>query len=405
MKICGIVCEYNPFHLGHRLHIQKIREQLAPDYIIAVMSGNFTQRGDVALFDKWVRTRAALQCGIDLVIELPFISAVQSAEGFAQGAVSLLHSAGCTHLSFGCENPDLPLLTRFASFLLDEPKDFSRLLKYYLDNGFSFPKARGAALSSMFELPVEQIEPLLVSSNNILALEYLKAIQKIGSAIIPYPIQRQGLSYNDDTIDPSCLCSALAIRKEFAAHGLSKDVLSNVPKESAQEMKAALEGGMSPMFNEALFPLLQYKVRTMSTKQLGDIYEVSEGLEHKIKKAVGSASSYEELILEIKSKRYALTRIKRILLYILFDITKSTAKRLMGVQPYYLRLLGFRKASEALLGHIAQFSNLPLVTQPLNFKDKHKSLELDVLATDIYMGLQPKPKPPGLDYSHKFVIA
>ncbi len=392
MKITAIIAEYNPFHNGHAYHIKESCALAGETYIICVMSGNFVQRGEPAIADKWERTRMALYGGADLVIELPFLYATQSAEGFAMGAVEIVDALGCVdYLSFGSECCELSTLRRYAEVLANEPIEFQADLKAYLDEGYSFPRARELALTGMFG-----DAEVLSSSNDILAVEYLKALLQFESSVEPLCIKRRGSGYGDESMAVD-FSSATAIRKELKEHGVTGKVLTNLPPSSVSALAA------SPLVDtEEYFRLVQFKIRTMTAAEIADIYDVTEGLENRIKSAAQSAKNYWELIMGIKSKRYTYTRVSRVLLYCLFGVTKDAIGAANGNFPLYARVLGMRRHSKKLLAFLTRQSHIPIITKSSEFKE-NPLLRYDILATDIYSLLNKEIMPSGRDYTERFI--
>lgn len=392
MKITAIVAEYNPLHRGHQYHIKKTREATDCDYLIAIMSGNFTQRGECAIFDKWARTRMALDAGADLVVELPVTYAAASAERFARGAVEILSALGCVDfLSFGSETAQLRNLQPLASILEREPWEFRRALQGELKKGVSFPAARQAALAAVLS---EEAAALLASPNDILAVEYLKALIHFDSRIRPVAILRRGAGYRSDALDCETP-SALGIRRALLD---GKDVSAYLPG-----WLASLPG--QPVFSESLFPLLAYALRRSTPQSLQNIAGVGEGLEDKIWKAARTARSYEELLSLVKSRRYTTGRIARALLCCLLGVTKELNRRIDG-QTRYARILGMREKSASLLSLLSQSSSIPIVTQPAKtLRDLPlEGLRLDALASDLYGILKSPPEPAGRDYTQKLIV-
>ena len=366
MKISVIICEYNPLHAGHVYQIDKTRELTGCDKVIAVMSGSFTQRGEPAVYDKFKRTKAALLNGIDMVVELPSLFSSATAEKFAYGGVFTANSLGvCDYLSFGAENAELSALYKIASFLTNEPAEYKEALKAGLKNKLSYPSARRDALLSYFP----GYEELISSPNNILAIEYLKALIRLKSDITPIAIERKGSSYHERVINdvPSATAIREALKRNEDISGFSK-----VPP-----------GG--EVLSESLFLPLIIKLRASSPEELKNIEGISEGLEFSVIKAARTAKSYEELIELIKSKRYARTRVSRILLNILLDIKKGAP-----AAPEYIRVLGIKKNSKELLSLMAKNASLPVITSPAAFNNKE--LKRDILATDLRAALE---KPAG----------
>lgn len=401
-KVLGIIAEYNPFHNGHLYHLQKSKELTNADYTIAIISGNFTQRGSTSVIDKWAKTQMALNNGIDLVIELPVLYSISSAENFADGAIKILSSLGIVnYLSFGAETSDINLLKCISNILCDEPKEFKTLLSNELKSGLSFPKAREHALIKYFELKsniissklennISQstIRNILASPNNILGIEYLKALHKYNSSIKPVCISRYEADYNSTTITNN-IASATAIRNLI----LSKDyntIKNLIPTSSYSTLINCLnEGHIVPSLS-CFEKEIIYVLRKMDIEEIANLPDVSEGLEYTIKKAANSCNNLSEVINLIKSKRYTSTRIQRILLYALLGITKDDMEMSKNVLPY-VRVLGFNENGKFLLSEIsAKNPDIALITSVKKFVDSNSDKVLlnmfdkDVFATDVY---------------------
>ncbi len=410
MNVCGIIAEYNPFHNGHMYHIEETKRKTGCDAVVAVMSGNFIQRGVPALFDKWTRAKMALESGADLVIELPLYYSISSAEYFAQGSVSLLDGLGVVkNISFGSKTTDLDALKRIANVLYLEPENFKKLLESELKRGTSFPIARSNALKNFLkkEYDVKYIADILLDSNNILAIEYLKALLYCNSSIKPIVVERKGGDYNSTTITND-ICSATAIRALLEKDEL-KTVEDVVPKQTFDIMNKAIVNGKTPMFLKNFEKEILYTLRKNSAQDLLNIADVTEGLENLLKKASCEGMELENLIDIVKTKRYTRTRIQRILLHTLLDITKNDVED-YKYNPQYIRVLGFTKTGEKVLSQINNSSNLPVVTSVSKFlknanSTSKKMLEKDILGTNIYtLGYQiPKYREVNLDYTTPIV--
>lgn len=406
MRVCGIVAEYNPFHNGHKYQIEKIKEETNCDAIVAVMSGNFIQRGLPALFDKWTRTKMALQNGIDLVIELPVYYAVSSAEYFATGSVGTLNALGIINdICFGANTTDLDTLRRIANVLFLEPEGFKKLLHSELKHGASFPIARSNALKNFLkkEYDAKYIADILLDSNNILAIEYLKALQYLNSDINPLIIKRKGGSYNSLEIVDN-ICSATAIREK-----LLKNNIENLPEVMPENCYSLIDSeiinGKSPMYINNFEREILYSLRKSTTEDLLKLNDVNEGLENTLKKVSNEKFTLDEFIDEMKSKRYTKTRIQRLALNSLLDIKKADVEAYKhNVQ--YIRVLGFNQTGEKLLGKIHNTAKLPIITNLPKFmkiatEPQKKMLEKDIFATNIYtLGYQmPAYRKVNLDYT------
>lgn len=406
MRVCGIVAEYNPFHNGHRFQIEKIKEEVNPDAIVAVISGNFIQRGLPALFDKWTRTKMALLNGVDLVIELPTYYAVSSAEYFATGGVGLLNSLGIiSDMCFGATTTDIDTLKRIANVLFLEPEGFKKLLHSDLKRGASFPIARSNALKNFLkkEYDAKYIADILLDSNNILAIEYLKALQYLNSNINPVAIKRKGGAYNSlEVVDN--ICSATAIRERLLKNeveGLDK----LMPASCYDILDKEIINGKAPMSIKNFEKEILYSFRRATTEELSLLSDVTEGLENTLKKCSNEKFTLEEFVDAVKSKRYTKTRIQRLALNSLLDIKK------LDVEGYkhnlqYIRVLGFTKQGEKLLSKIYNNANLPIVTNVAKFmkvanSSQKKMIEKDILSTNIYtLGYEvPAYRKVNLDYT------
>ncbi len=372
MKAVGIVAEYNPFHNGHKYHIEKSKELTGADKAIVVMSSNFVQRGEPAVFDKWERTMAALKNGADVVIELPVYFSTSSAEFFAKGAVDLLNKTNCVdYLCFGAENDDISSIKKAAEILSNETEEFKDELKKHLDMGVPFPAARSKALKKVSGIS----EDFLSSPNNILAVEYAKALLLLGSKTEPVAIKRMFVDYHS-TSAAANFASATGIRKMLKNY---EDTTAFLPHKFFA----------SPVFPNSMSEALGFKIRSISKADLSDIVDISEGLENRIIDAAGSFLLFSDIVSAIKTKRYTQTRIQRALTHILLDINKPDFNEILssGLTPY-IRILGFKKESQDLVSKIAKSASVPVITTVKsreNVSDLGKKmLEKESSATDIY---------------------
>lgn len=389
MKISAIICEYNPFHAGHLYHIRQTKRLTGCDHVVAIMSGSVVQRGLPAIYDKWARTDAALSCGADLVLELPAGYACASAERFAYGAVRLAELTGIADtLSFGCETEDLSLLQSLAELFSDEPEAYQSYLRRFLADGNSFARSRAIAAEKL----IPGAERILSESNAILAVEYLKALKRLNSDILPCPILRAGSSAEQSDSLPDQYASARAIRKALADH--TDLPAGTIPSEAEKFFR-----NNSPVFIGQFSDLLLYRLRSMSPAELAQIAEVSEGIEHKILLAARSSSDYAELLGNIKSKRYPQSRLQRILMNTLLGITKEMQMQ-MDAAPY-IRVLGVKKESTHLLSLLSAHAKAPVITSPAGIDNI--GLSLDIRATDI-RAIMDADKTAGRDYTEKLHI-
>lgn len=372
MRVCAVICEYNPFHNGHARHLALAREKSGADFMLCLMSGALTQRGAFARHDKWLRARMALLGGANLVLELPCRFACAPAPDFASGGVALLRALGVvTHLSFGCEAQSLDILFTARDALRDESPAFQSVLKDALDRGLPYPRARALAAESASGLSglAEQI----ALPNTALALEYLQALPDGISAV---PILREGCGYHDSS--PSPLASATGVRAALTM-GDVQTACAAVPFPE-ELLSAEQRGEFHP--EDALTQALFYRLRTMDAASLREIVGMDEGLEYRFLRAAQTAASREELIAAIKSKRYTHARLSRLCAHILLGVSRDFAAA--HRTPTYARVLGFRKDAAPLLRAIKAHASIPLVTKAASFDRADPLFSLDVRAQDLW---------------------
>lgn len=407
-KVLGIIAEYNPFHNGHAYHLAKAKQITHSDFTIAVISGNFVQRGEPALLDKWARTEAAILGGVDLVLELPVLYATSSAENFADGAVKLLDSLKVVDdLAFGSETDDLSVLNKFADVLYREPKEFKNILSHELNKGISYPKARENALM-MYLNDIRRFVNVLDSPNNILAVEYLKALKKYRSNMNPVAIKRFSAGHNDLGFFGN-IASATAIR-EMLAKNNTFNLNKLMPIGSYSVLRENINKGhyiqgLNRFEKEIIFTL-----RKMSLNEIRELPDVSEGLENVLKKAANSCNTLSEFINIACSKRYTNTRIRRILLYAILGITKKDIALSKKVIPY-ARVLGFNDKGKFLISEIARANpRVEFITSVKKFVDSNPNkslgtmLQKDIWATNVYTLEYRRDSWSNLDYTQKIVV-
>lgn len=406
-KVLGIIAEYNPFHNGHLHHLVNSKQITGSNYTIAVISGNFTQRGSTSLIDKWSKAEMALYNGIDLVIELPVLYSISSAENFAEGSIKILDSLKIVdYISFGAEVQDIAILSKFADVLYNEPKEYKNILSHELNKGVSYPKARENALM-LYLNDIRRFANVLSSPNNILGIEYLKALKKIKSSIKPISIQRFGNQYNDTDITGN-IASSTAIRNIIKNNGF--DVLRKVlPTSSYSILVNNIKNGHIVPDLTAFEREIIYNLRKMSIEEIRELPDVSEGLEFAIKNATNSCNSIIEFLNIIKSKRYTSTRLQRILLYSLLGITKKDMAMSRKISPY-IRVLGFNERGKYLLSEISRANpKLEIITSVKKFIDSSTNKNLknmlnkDIWATNVYTLGYEYDSWSNLDYTHKLV--
>ena len=387
MIVNGIIAEYNPFHNGHIAHLEKTKEQTNADYTIVAMSGNFVQRGAPAVVDKYVRTKMALEGGADLVLEIPTCYSTSSAEYFASAGVALLDKIGVVdYLSFGSESGDIEILNHIASILLEEPPEFSEYMQRYLREGYTYPLARNNALIQ-YENSLFDATRVLESPNNILAIEYIKAILRRESSITPFTIKRQGSNYHDRYMaDSATSASAQAIREGILA---GTDFSAAMPENAYMDLFDEIEAG-NIMDLDDFSSMLYYKL--LQEKNIGytSYFDVSSTLSDRIANKLSTFTSFKNFIEEVKSRDRTYTRISRCLMHILLDITERDLEsyKLIDFIPY-ARVLGFRKQAEPLLSEIKCRSKIPLITKVADasgilYSEPWKMFRNEIKANEIY---------------------
>lgn len=396
MKVTGIIAEYNPFHQGHTYHLSRARELTGADRILVVMGGNFMQRGEPAIIDKYTRTEMALRNGADLVLELPAASATGSAEYFAEGAVELLDASGVVNeLCFGSELGELEPLEKAAELLLEEPEDYQELLRAELKKGKTFPEARETALSAF--LPEQS---LLASPNNILAIEYIKALKRRKSSIRPLTIQRLGSYHGEDgqpagaphTVSgnlPESFASASTIRCQL--HTLEKQIVTSCEQPAFGSLMTALAKELPPssfgLLKDVLladrlvqaedFSLpLHYRLMQAKEPLEFSVYlDVSEELSRRIYSLRQEFTGWNAFLDLVRTRQYTRSRVSRALLHILLDIRQEEV-----LPPTHLRVLGFRREASDLLSEIKKKSRLPLITKAAG----HPELSEEIRISSLY---------------------
>ncbi len=391
MKTVGIIAEYNPFHNGHAYQIARAREVSGADYCIVVMSGSFVQRGAPAFVDKYTRAEAALKNGADLVLELPVIYALSSAEFFASGAVALLDRLGVTDsLCFGSECGDISVLSEFAEKLLGEDEVFKKVLDSQLRSGQSYPNARNAALQASAP-HLNAYMNVLMSPNNILGIEYCKALLRRNSSMQPYTIRRAGSSYHDASLSSS-YCSALAIREAVTQSGSLSDIKPLMP-QSAYELLAPLQGKTCPVLPDDVSLPLHYQLLSEQYKGYTDHPDIDQTLSDRMIKKLPSYRCFTDFCEQLKTKNRTYTRIARSLMHILLQISKSDLSAFQaGDYVYYARMLGFRKEAKPLLTALKSQSSIPLLSRladadGLLTADGLRMLDKDIYASHVYQSL------------------
>jgi predicted nucleotidyltransferase len=388
MKAVGIVVEYNPFHNGHLYHLQQTKKETNAECLIAVMSGHFMQRGEPALVSKWARTKMALACGVDLVVELPYPFAVQTADMFAHGAISILDALHCQEICFGSEHGHIDHFLNTVELLKRYEQKHDQQLKQLLASGISYAKAYAMALQ---QLQNESSLLDLSKPNNILGFHYVKAIVEQQSHIVPKTIQRMVAHYHDSHLpSEETIASATSIRQHLQTNGFQA-ISSYVPPTTKEELQRYYTVYGTFHYWDRYFPLLKYRLLTMDIEELRQIAEVEEGLEHRLKKAIQQAKSFHEFLACVKTKRYTWTRLQRICTHIL---TNTTKKEMEFVHAYkkatYIRLLGMTENGQRYLQRMKKELKLPLITKVATLQND-EIYKLERKAAQAYVSILPEP--------------
>lgn len=383
MKTVGIIAEYNPFHNGHQYHIEEAKRLSGAEAVVVVMSGNFVQRGTPAIMPKHLRTEAAIKAGASLVIELPVCYATGTAEQFAQGAVSLLHKLGCVDLlCFGSECGDLEEMQKVANILYDEPKAYRELLQSKLRQGLSFPAARSRAMKELY--PNESYASILEQPNNILGIEYLKALKRLKSSMIPFTVSRRVSEYHCKELQGN-YSSATAIRTALQSEEINA-LKNQVPASTISILQETYEKRY-PIYTNDFSLLLKYRLLKETENQAEESFtkyaDVSEELANRIRKQLNQYESYEQFCELLKTKELTYTRISRALLHILLEIKKDDLAEIS-----YARLLGFRKQDAGLLTEIKNSSSIPLISKLVATDELSEPaiqmLNMDIRVSNLY---------------------
>ncbi|WP_252503696.1 nucleotidyltransferase [Sporosarcina sp. Marseille-Q4943] len=397
MKATGIVVEYNPLHNGHVYHAQQARKATDADVIIAVMSGNFLQRGEPAFVDKWTRTKMALASGVDIVLELPYRFATANAPLFAQGAIELLDAAGCSAFCFGSEDGNIEPFQNSIRLITSHTDEYEAAVKNAIAEGLSYPMALNRAYKTIQEgQPALSLADLSMP-NNILGFHYMQASQSIGSTMEAVTIKRMGAGYHDETLDNEKIASATGIRKSFFGSETLDDVSDFIPV-ATRDLLIEWQSERKRFGSwESFYPFLRFVILRDGPSQLRGIADVSEGIENLIFRAAQSHDSFQTFMDAVKSKRYTWTRIQRMLTHILTGFTIETRAEME--KPAYLRLLGMTNNGRSFLSGRKKRLNLPLISKVASFSDP--SLKMDIAASDIYalaLGNGTSDSKIGLDY-------
>lgn len=356
MHIIGLIAEYNPFHNGHLYQINKIKEKYPDSILIAVVSSSFTQRGDVSILDKWTKTEIALNNNIDIIVELPFVYSTQSSDIFANGAVTILNKLGIDTLVFGTESDNIDIISSVADLQLNN-REYDRLVKKYLKEGLNYPTATNKAIMKLSGIKID-------TPNDLLALSYIKEVKKITKDINIINIKRTN-SYHSLSSEDN-IASATAIRNKYLNN---ENISKLIPYSPELLQKISMN---------SFYPYLKYKIISTGNN-INKYHTVEEGIENRVIKAVYTSNNYEELIKNIKTKRYTYNKISRMLLHILINLTKEEA---LNINIDYIRILGFNTKGQKYLNTIKRKIEIPLLTGYK--KNISKLLDIELRVTNIY---------------------
>ena len=382
MTVCGIVAEYNPFHAGHAHHIAETRRVLGADTAaVCAMSGNFVQRGDLAVMEKYARAAAAVRCGADLVLETPLSACLSSAEGFARGAVALLDALGCvTHLSFGAERADLALLQRAADLSHRQEEALRQALAAGLPYAAAMQQAVGAA--------DPEAGALLASPNNTLAVEYLSALDTLGSRMQPLAIERKGGAHDSDT--PADGLPSASYLRDLLARGDAEACRPLMPEASFAVLEQEIQSGAAPVVRDAVDQAILAHLRRLDAAALIPFCSGDNGLAHRLADAIRDNTSFSEICTAAQTRRYPLARVRRVLLRAWLGLPQSVSP-----EPQYIRVLAIGRQGRTILRRMKDTCALPVVIKPVTERslpeDLQPALARDALADDLYALAYPAP--------------
>jgi len=383
MHAVGLIVEYNPFHNGHAYHLMAAKEKAQADVVVAVMSGNFLQRGEPALVSKWYRTKMALLGGVDIVLELPYRFSTQQAEVFANGAVSILDAVGCDTLCFGSESGDIDSFVKTWEFL-EGRQEYEEQIRQYIKTGISYPKA----LQLSFE-HLDQTGDLvdLTKPNNILGFQYIKTIKAQKSSMKAITVKRMHADYHDEVFTSETIASATSIRKAlFSGNEAFKSIERYVPVHTRELLHEYYDRfGLFHQW-ENYWPCLKFRLLQVDPTELREIYEVEEGLENRLIRMSLEAHTFQEFIQKVKTKRYTLTRLQRICTHILTNTRKSEMSQVQQ-KATYLRLLGMTENGRTYLNKAKANMSLPLISRLRAYQQT--DIRPDIRAARIYSAILP----------------
>lgn len=383
MNICGIIAEYNPFHNGHKFHIEQTKEKGAT-HIVVAMSGNFVQRGDIAIFDKFTRAKMAVQNGADLVVEIPVTYSLSAANTYARAGIDILRQLSIDAISFGSECGDINQLKKTLKLIqiVEKSSEMTKCIKL----GATYPSALQHSLNKMYPLECSEV---LDTANNTLAIEYLKALN--GLNIEPLTVKRIGSDHDSIEVNEN-MASATLIRKMIYDDCLEK-VEQLIPLQAFKAVKQAISQGDYIDNIEKIEVLVLYKLKTMQVSDFLQIPDVVEGLENRLYRVAQTSTTLQEFYKEINTKRYTMARFRRIVYCCLLGITKE----LQELPPQYIRVLASNEKGYEILAKANP--HIPISTKFKTLFDQHpKGIETDILATDIFSMCMKTPQQSGRDF-------
>lgn len=402
MKAVGIIVEYNPFHNGHLYHAQQAKQATNADIVIAVMSGNFLQRGEPAFIDKWHRAKMALASSVDIVFELPYAFATANAPSFASGAIRLLDAALCHSFCFGSEDGNIKPFYNTLSLIEQAGNSYEDLIKNATKRGLSYPQALNEAYSEV--LTGQENEGTFVDlskPNNILGFHYIEAAKQLQSSIEAVTVRRIIAQYHDEAIEGNSIASATGIRKSFFEAETLNVVSDFIPTSTANTLREWEKNNHTFGSWQQFYSQLRFIILREGPKKISDIADITEGIENLLYRAALSHDTFDGFMRQVKSKRYTWTRIQRMLTHIYTGFTYDLRKQIH--EPSYLRLLGMTSAGRQYLNEHKKRLKLPLVSKAAAFSDV--SLTMDIRASDLYaLGLNTASPLIGSDYTTSPII-
>lgn len=383
--VSAVISEFNPFHKGHEYLTNQAKKITGCDTMLTIMSGNYVQRGEPAIFDKYTRAKIALLSGYDICLEIPVYAVLSSAQFYAYNTVRILDRLGIVdNLCFGCENDDISVLTEIADILCDEPHEFKELLKDYISNGKSYAAAVGMALEKYSSN--KSFADIIGLPNNILAIEYIKALKSLNSKIKPVAVKRKGAPHNSTVIDSANICSASLIRDLINKD--DKSYINYINDSCKKTIEAINQPHVNAVFVKKIADIFNYLRTIKDENYFAGINECNIFLANKIMNLSNSLSSYEDIIAALKSKDNTYTRLSRLILCSVLEITQNDLE-LFSTQKPYVKLLGLRKSKSFVLKDCNK-ENIDIITKwstYVNDNPDNKLVKKELSINDLYLGL------------------